>query len=215
MNLLVDNEVLCTAYPLKKNSCNEMDGVRLPAKRMRQLQDYIDGQNGGPGKGFFRIVTSPFEARRVINDGKLAVVMGIEVSKLFDCGVQDGQPECTADQVDARLQEVYDLGVRDMELVNKFDNGFAGVAGDSGSTGLAVNGGNRVETGRFWQMGACADAHNHDKEQPTAPGAPDRDQLAGNLLSALMPPGATPIYGPAPHCNAMGLSTSACTWSSG
>jgi hypothetical protein len=133
--------------------------------------------------------------------------MGIEVSKLFDCGVQDGRPECSAEQVDARLKEVYDLGVRDMELVNKFDNGFAGVAGDSGQTGLAVNGGNRYETGRFWQMGPCADPHFHDKEQPTAPGAPpDRDQLAGNLLSALMPPGATPIYGPAPHCNAMGLS---------
>ena len=82
----------------------------------------------------------------------------------------------------------------------------ARVAGDSGTTGLTVNGGNRAETGRFWQMGPCADAHNHDKNQPTAPGAPDRDQLAGNLLSALMPPGATPIYGPAPHCNAMGLS---------
>jgi hypothetical protein len=206
VNLLVDNEVLCTAYPLKKNSCNEMDGVRLQAKRLRELQDYIDAQSGGPGKGWFRIVTTPFEARRVINDGKLAVVMGIEVSKLFDCGVQDGKPECTAEQIDARLKEVYDLGVRDMELVNKFDNGLAGVAGDSGSTGLAVNGGNRAETGRFWQMGPCADAHNHDREQPTAPGAPDRDQLAGNLLSALMPPGATPIYGPAPHCNAMGLS---------
>ena len=102
-----------------------MDGVRLQAKRLRELQDYVDAQSGGPGKGWFRIVTTPFEARRVINQGKLAVVMGIEVSKLFDCGVQDGQPECTAEQVDARLKEVYDLGVRDMELVNKFDNGFA------------------------------------------------------------------------------------------
>ncbi len=206
VNLLVDNEVLCTAYPLKQNSCNEMDGVRLQAKRLRELQDYIDAQNGGPGKGFFRIVTTPFQARRVINDGKLAVVMGIEVSKLLDCGVQDGRPECTAEQLDARLEGVYDLGVRDMELVNKFDNGLAGVAGDSGTTGAAVNGGNRAETGRFWQMGACADEHNHDRSQLTAPGAPDRDQLAGNLLSALMPPGAAPIYGPPPHCNAVGLS---------
>ena len=32
---------------------------------MRELQDYIDAQNGGPGKGLFRIVTDPFEARRV------------------------------------------------------------------------------------------------------------------------------------------------------
>ena len=204
VNLLVDNEVLCTAYPLKQNSCNEMDGVRLQAKRLRELQDYVDAQSGGPGKGWFRLVKTPFEARRVINQGKLAVVMGIEVSKLFDCGVQDGKPECTAEQVDARLKEVHDLGVRDMELVNKFDNGFAGVAGDGGTTGVVVNNGNKAETGRYWQMGTCADAHNHDKEQLAAPTGPDRDQLAGNIASLL--PGATPIYGPAPHCNQMGLS---------
>ena len=66
----------------------QRDGRRAAAgKRIRELQDYIDAQNGGPGKGWFRIVTSPYEARRVINEGKLAVVLGIEVSKLFDCGV--------------------------------------------------------------------------------------------------------------------------------
>ncbi len=91
-----------------------------------------------------------------------------------------------------------------MELVNKFDNGLAGVAGDGGTTGVVVNNGNKVETGRYWQMGPCADAHNHDKEQLAAPSGPDRDQLAGNIASLL--PGATPIYGPAPHCNQMGLS---------
>ena len=206
VNLLVDNEVLCALYPYKRNSCNEMDGVRLQARRLRELEDYIDAQHGGPGKGWFRIVTDPFQARRVINDGKLAVVMGIEVSKLFDCGVQDGQPECSAEQIDQRLKEVYDLGVRDMELVNKFDNALGGVAGDSGTTGVVVNVGNRIETGRFWQMGPCQDAHNHDRAQPTAPGVPDRDQLVGNILYALLPPGATPLYGQPPHCNAVGLS---------
>ena len=102
---------------------------------------------------------------------------------------------------------MYDLGVRDMELVNKFDNAFAGVAGDGGSTGLVVNSGNRYETGKFWQMQHCAgDGHNHDKTQPTLPSGPDRDQLAGNLLAALLPAGATPAYPPAPHCNARGLT---------
>ncbi|HEV2812418.1 MAG TPA: Coagulation factor 5/8 type domain-containing protein, partial [Solirubrobacteraceae bacterium] len=67
VNLLVDNAVLCEVYPLKRNSCNEMDGVRLQAKRLRELEDYIDAQNGGPGRGWFRIVTDPFQARRVIN----------------------------------------------------------------------------------------------------------------------------------------------------
>ncbi len=207
VNLLVDNEVLCTVYPYKKNSCNEMDGVRLQAKRIRELQDYIDAQSGGPGKGWFRIVTNPFQARRVANQGKLAVVLGIEVSELFDCGVQDDKPECTEAQIDAELDEVYKLGVRDMELVNKFDNALGGVAGDTGTTGVVVNAGNRIETGRFWQMGTCADAHNHDRTQPTDPTAPDRDALAGNVLNALLPPGALPLYGPAPHCNARGLSS--------
>ena len=132
VNLLVDNAVLCELYPLKKNSCNEMDGVRLQARRIHELQDYIDAQHGGPGKGWFRIVKTPYEARRVINQGKLAVILGIEVSKLFDCGINNEQAECTAPQIDQRLDEVYDMGVRDMELVNKFDNALAGVAGDCG-----------------------------------------------------------------------------------
>ena len=62
-----------------------MDSIRLQANRMYQLQDYVDAQWGGPGKGWYRIVTSPWEARRVINDGKLAVVMGIETSVPFGC----------------------------------------------------------------------------------------------------------------------------------
>jgi hypothetical protein len=206
VNLLVDNEVLCTIYPHKKNSCNEMDGVRLQAKRIRELQDYIDAQSGGPGKGWFRIVKDPYEARRVINEGKLAVILGIEVSKLFDCGVYNDQPECTAEQIDQRIAEAWDLGVRDMELVNKFDNALGGVAGDKGTNGVAVNSANRIETGRFWAMGPCEDQHNHDREQPTAPGAAERDALVGNMITQLLGPGTTPLYGPPPHCNARGLS---------
>jgi hypothetical protein len=206
VNLLVDNAVLCELYPLKKNSCNEMDGVRLQARRIHELQDYIDAQNGGPGKGWFRIVDSPYEARRVINSGKLAVILGIEVSKLFDCGLEGERAECTAEQIDRRLDEVHAMGVRDMELVNKFDNALAGVAGDSGETGVVVNTGNRIETGKFWQMQSC-DGHDHvhDRSQYTAPGI-ERDSLAGNVLRVFGPTGAAPIYPPAPHCNVRGLS---------
>ena len=207
VNLLVDNAVLCEAYPYKKNSCNEMDGVRLQDRRIHELQDYIDAQNGGPGKGWFRIVHTPFQARRVINQGKLAVVEGIEVSKLFDCGVFNEQAECTADQIDRRLDEVYAMGVRDMELVNKFDNALAGVAGDNGTTGVAVNNGNKIETNKYWQMQHC-DGHNHvaDRSQPTAPGV-DRDQLAGNILDAFGGgAGTAPVYAAPPHCNTRGLT---------
>ena len=207
VNLLVDNAVLCEIYPYKQNSCNEMDSVRLQARRIRELEDYVDAQSGGPGKGFFRIVTNPFQAREVINDGKLAVILGIENSKLFDCGLSNDRPECDRKQIDRQLDEVYKLGVRDMELVNKFDNALAGVAGDSGSTGAAVNGANKVETGKFWHMETCSDghAHVHDKNQLTADGE-DRDALVGNGFNAFAPAGTLPVYPAAPHCNTRGLS---------
>ena len=92
VNLLVENNKLCQVYPLKRNSCDDMDSIRLQAKDMYQIQDYIDAQAGGPGKGFYRIVTDPFEARRVINAGKLAVVMGIETSVPFGCTIKLDRP---------------------------------------------------------------------------------------------------------------------------
>jgi len=207
VNLLVENVQLCEVYPTKRNSCNEMDAVRLQARRIRELEDYIDAQSGGPGKGWFRIVTNPFEARRVINDGKLAVILGIEVSRIFDCRLNDGVPECNRAQIDRQLDEVYKLGVRDMELVNKFDSALGGVAGDSGQTGAAVNSANKRETGQYWDMQTC-DGHTHgvnDREQTTAAGD-DRDDLAGNGFRAFAPMGAAPVYPEPPHCNTRGLS---------
>ena len=213
-NLLVDNAVLCEVYPYKRNSCNEMDGVRLQMKRLRQFQDYIDAQAGGPGKGFLRIVGDPFEARRVINAGKLAVIPGIEISKLFDCGEYLDTPDAGCDRasIDARLDEVHRMGVRQIEFVNKFDNALSGVAGDGGTTGLVINSGNRYETGHFWDMQTCdLGEHAHDNTQPTAPGVSDaqaRDPLVGNILRQFLP-GANPIlpsYPPGPHCNQRGLT---------
>jgi hypothetical protein len=215
-NLLVDNGQLCKAYPFKRNSCNEMDGVRLQAQRIRELERYIDAQSGGPGEGWFRIVDDPFEAREVINAGKLAVVLGIEVSVPLDCGLQMGEPTCNPDQVVERLQGVYDLGVRQMELVNKFDNAFTGVTGDEGGSGVVVNQGNFGETGRYWQMETCGQhehAHAHDKRQLNfhdESGAPDqisgRDSIFGGVLAVTGRSGAAPLYPEGPHCNVLGLS---------
>jgi hypothetical protein len=181
-----------------------MDGVRLQARRLRELQDYIDAQNGGPGKGWFRIVSDPFQARRVINAGKLAVVPGIEVSKLFDCGIYNDQPECDRAQIDRQLAEVYRLGVRQMELINKFDNALGGVAGDGGTTGVVTNSGNRYETGRYWELDHCEDPAS-DKPQVSLPGM-ERDALVGNAIRAFLPPGTLPLYPDPPHCNRKGLT---------
>ena len=139
VNLLVENNQLCMLYPIKRNSCDDMDSVRLQAKDMYEMQDYIDAQMGGPGKGFYRIVRSPFEARKVINAGKMAVIMGIETSVPFGCTFKAAPggdiPACDLASIDRQLDEVHKMGVRQMELVNKFDNALSGIAGDAGQTG--------------------------------------------------------------------------------
>ena len=71
--------------------------MRLQADDMHKLERYIDAQYGGPGRGWYRIVTDPFEARKVINAGKMAVVMGIETSVVFGCTMKLDKPQCTAD----------------------------------------------------------------------------------------------------------------------
>ena len=87
--------------------------------------------------------------------------MGIEVSLLFDCGEYLDRPLCTEDEIDARLDELYDMGVRQAEIVNKFDNALSGVSGDGGTYGLIVNFANRYETGHWWDMRTCVEAHDH------------------------------------------------------
>jgi hypothetical protein len=93
-----------------------------------------------------------------------------------------------------------------MELVNKFDNALAGVAGDSGETGVVVNNGNRLSTGKYWQMQACTGPpEEQDKQQP---GVYDHDEndIQSNLIEQFLPPGTAPIYPKDSNCNARGLT---------
>ena len=219
-NLLVENEVLCELYPLKsehavRTGCNEMASARLQARRMRELQNYIDAQNGGPGKGWYRIVRDHAHARRVINQGKLAVVMGMETSKPFNCGRRVGTgPTCTRAEVTRQIDAFHRLGVRQLELVNKFDNGFTGVAGDSGDTGAATNTGNFYDTGSFWRMDKCDPTRFPEGYKPTyADRAPtavyhNDDALVGNGLDLLLPSTlpSPPAYPKPPICNQLELS---------
>jgi microsomal dipeptidase-like Zn-dependent dipeptidase len=208
VNDLVENRALCELYPLKKNSCNEMVSAFKQADDMYALQDYIDAQYGGPGKGFLRIVKSPAQARRVINAGKLAMVLGVEVSEVLDCGKFNDIPRCTTTQIDAELDKLQAVGVRSLFLVNKFDNALAGVKFDSGTTGVVVNTGNKYATGQFWTAEHCPAPADHDNTltSPTAEHADLIYQLFGPALTQPLLQGQLPVYPPAPHCNPRGLT---------
>ncbi len=202
---LVDNEALCMLMSQRKNPCNDMASVHIQAADLHALQDYIDAQSGGPGKGFFRIVTNPFQARQVINQGKLAVVEGIEVSHIFNCGELLGVPQCNQAQVDAGLKEVRALGVSTFFPVHKFDNAFGGTKMDGGETGVIVNQGNKYETGHYWNIQTCT-GPEHDSEQLTSPAIGGLAQLLNGPVAQTFGGGSVPAYPPPPHCNTRGLT---------
>jgi hypothetical protein len=233
VNLMVENRVLCEIYPdmsvvqgEPKSNCDEMDSVRREIQRIEQLEDYIDAQAGGPGEGFFRIVESPFQARKAINRGKLAVIKGMEVSEPFDCGykgVLDGpaspvpDSRCSEDHIDDVLNELWDLGVRQMEITNKFDNQLTGVAGDGGDTGIVVNTGQFGTSGSFWEFGpenddpGSCDDHNHDRVPGTGGTPVSQDGIFGAGLDAFLGPALNgipiliPTYTSEQVCNMKGL----------
>jgi len=207
VNLYVDNGQLCNLYTERSHNCNEMDTVRLEMKRLRETRDYIDAQEGGPGKGWLKIVTDPFEARKVIASGKLAVLQGIEISRLFDCQVYNDVPQCDKAKIDKNLDEMYNGGVRAMELVNKFDNAFVGVAGDTGTTGLITNTGNKLETGKYLDMQTCQGLDPGEEDQAQVTVTPAINNVLAPLYGAALPQGQAPVYPPPPHCNSLGLSS--------
>lgn len=158
VNHLVHNEVLCGINPQKQNDCDPMEAILLQIQRMYEMQNYIDAQHGGPGEGWFQIVTSPAQAREVIGEGKMAVVLGIEMSKVMRCGEFMGVPECTAQDIVERLDQLYQLGVRNMFPVHKFDNAFGGHLPDLSSgigIGAVLYGGNLLETGHPIEFEEC------------------------------------------------------------
>ena len=183
-----------------------MSSVHVQSSDLYALQNYIDAQSGGPGKGWFRIVTDPFQARRVINQGKLAVIEGIEVSRIFGCGEMNNVPECGQPQVDAGLKEVHALGVRTFFPVHEFDNAFGGTKMIAGETGAIVNAGNHQATGSFWTVEPCP-ADQQDAEQTTVPGADLPASLLNGPVSTLTGGNPLPVYASGPQCNVHGLTS--------
>jgi len=200
-----ENRVLCELQANRDETCDEMTTVRRAVKDIEALQDYVDAQAGGPGKGFFQIVRDPLEARRVINAGRMAVVLEIEISELFGCRGYEEETTCTRADVERGVDEMFDIGIRSMLLLNKFDTPLAGVRFDSGPIGLAlINNGNKASSGSFWSARTCEPGELRDNTIETGNAATGQANDALALFG--VPPGALPTYPPGPHCNTRGLT---------
>ncbi|MCL4235992.1 MAG: hypothetical protein KJ042_15905, partial [Deltaproteobacteria bacterium] len=128
--------VICTMMVAQgiqpsRYDCEDMTSIDRIIDETWAMQRYIDALAGGEGKGWFRVVRSPTEAREVIEDGKLAVVLGIEVSNLFRCRLtpRDNGPVCDDAYIEEQLDDYYARGVRAVFPVHKYDNKFS--PGDS------------------------------------------------------------------------------------
>jgi microsomal dipeptidase-like Zn-dependent dipeptidase len=74
---------------------------------------------------FMEIAHSPSEARQIIGQGRLAVVLGVEVDSLGGWG-REG--DATDDEVRGYLRDLYDRGVRHMFPIHLANNAFGGTA---------------------------------------------------------------------------------------
>lgn len=140
-------------------SCEDMVAVDRIIEETYVMERYIDAQSGGPGLGWFRIVTTPAQAREVIAEGKMAVILGIETSDLFNCRIspRPGDPVCDEDYVRQQLDTYYDLGVRAIFPVHKYDNAFTPGDGDRAFIEL----GNFMNSGHWSNFTEDCPAQSH------------------------------------------------------
>ena len=166
----VTNEALCKSTD--GNDCaNSMGPIDDQLDAAYDFQEFIDGLNGGTGQGWFRIIKDPTEARQVIADGKLAVVLGIEVDNLFNCKEQnDNRPDASCpnmrdaegnlitndagepiDTIAKAVDYYYDKGVRHVFPIHNFDNAFGAAATWQDVIGI----GSAYSEKRWWEVEDC------------------------------------------------------------
>ena len=199
-----ENRVLCTLQANRKTDCDEMETVHRGLNDIKALQDYVDAQAGGPGKGFFQIVTDPYQAREVINAGKMAVVLEIEVSEPFGCHGW-ATSSCTAAQVDQQLDDLYKqrraLVAAAQQVRQPADRRALRQRRDRRAHQRRRTCSARAASGtRRRARARCTTT----RSITAAPGqlAP----LTGTLASLGVTLPALPVYPPAPHCNTRGLT---------
>jgi microsomal dipeptidase-like Zn-dependent dipeptidase len=202
----VDDQPICQIVPARNpGGCDETRSIKRQIGTLKVLQDYVDAQSGGPGKGWFRLVYSPAQARRVIASGKLAVIIGIESSDIFGCSLKGTKAQCSKRDVDRGIRSYRRLGVRGVFVAHWVNNAFSGAALEGGTKGAFINIFNRFQTGAYLKTGKCPGAGQGEEVRTLSPGElsvlaqfyPATKQLAAEGM---------PAYPPGKQCNSAGLT---------
>lgn len=196
--LATSNEVLCEIARTREGfGCDDMDAVDRQIQGAKALEAFIDKQNDGvrDGDGWYRIAYSAAHARRIIEEGDLAVVLGIEVDSLFGC--KPLSTHCTDEYIRGELQRYYDQGVRHVYPIHAFDNKFGG----AGLYLDVFSYANFIATGGLQQTWDCSELGYSYKIGDDD--VPFLDELFAPLFAIF----GIPNYGTREaDCNARGLS---------
>lgn len=124
-------------------ACDDMSVASRQIQGAKEMEAYLNSQctqGADPprcprqGMGWYHIVTSAEETRATINRGQMAVVLGIEVDRLFDCARtttgdrRAGGRLCQPADVDQGLDQLFASGVRHVFPVHLADTAFGGMA---------------------------------------------------------------------------------------
>ncbi len=203
-------EALCNiskaTYGDKNAQCVDMEVGSQQVQYMYDVQNYVDAQEGGPGKGWFRITKTPQEARAVIADGKLAVILGLEFSNIFHCRVQftpaGETSDCTKADIDNQIDRAWNQGVRQIFPYHDVDSALGG----TGIFSSVLNEVGFSDTHGFWKTYPCDDGgegpkffYNAGAVLESATVTQSKDPVTQALIANA---GGLPIYGPGRQCNA-------------
>lgn len=117
VSLAVSNELLGNMNPKPGVSTKDKDTTD------RQLQYMKD--MAARNSSWMEIAYTPADARRIIGQNKLALVLGVEVDSLGGFGKEG---ECTDAQVEAELNRLKTMGARHFFPIHLADNAFGGTA---------------------------------------------------------------------------------------
>jgi microsomal dipeptidase-like Zn-dependent dipeptidase len=114
---------------------DDLRAIEDQIRAMREVVQFVDNQSGGPGRGWLEIATTPQEARRIIGQNKLAVILGIEVDSFGNWRTPEDLHSASGGDlararaiIRAELQRLYGLGVRQVYPIHLTDNAFGGAA---------------------------------------------------------------------------------------
>jgi microsomal dipeptidase-like Zn-dependent dipeptidase len=132
--LAVNNELLATKTS-PEIPHDDKHAIQTQIAAMKEMAEFVDAQAGGPGKGWLQIVYSPDEARKVIQENKLAVILGVEVDSLGNWRrsedldqITGGDLEVAREVIGHELDWLHSLGVRQITPIHLTNNAFGGTA---------------------------------------------------------------------------------------